>query len=78
MEQRLAEARQKAAMAKSGWRSEYDPTGKLKEGDRDPHSGRLIIDPLKIPTSEQGAPATVGLVHSCFLFLQGHYSLDEL
>ena len=32
--------------------------GNLKEGDRDPISGRLILDPLKIPTAEQGAPGT--------------------
>ena len=30
----------------------------LKEGDRDPVSGRLILDPLKIPTKDQGAPGT--------------------
>ena len=30
----------------------------LKEGDRDPVSGRLILDPLKIPTKEHGAPGT--------------------
>ena len=30
----------------------------LKEGDRDPVTGRLILDPLKIPTKDQGAPGT--------------------
>jgi len=30
----------------------------VKEGDRDPVTGRLILDPLKIPTAEQGAPGT--------------------
>jgi len=58
MESRLAEARERAQSENLGWRSEYDPTGKLKEGDRDPISGRLILDPLKVPTSEQGAPAS--------------------
>jgi len=57
-EQRLADAREKVKEAGTGWKSEYDPTGKLKEGDRDPMSGRLILDPLKVPTSEQGAPAS--------------------
>jgi hypothetical protein len=33
-------------------------TGDLQEGDRDPVTGRLILDPLKIPTAEQGAPGT--------------------
>lgn len=30
----------------------------VKEGDRDPVTGRLILDPLKIPTADQGAPGT--------------------
>eukprot|EP00282_Hemiselmis_andersenii_P046058 CAMPEP_0172090310 /NCGR_PEP_ID=MMETSP1043-20130122/24295_1 /TAXON_ID=464988 /ORGANISM="Hemiselmis andersenii, Strain CCMP441" /LENGTH=269 /DNA_ID=CAMNT_0012752865 /DNA_START=434 /DNA_END=1244 /DNA_ORIENTATION=+ len=58
MEARLREARERAQSENLGWRSEYDPTGKLKEGDRDPISGRLILDPLKVPTSDQGAPAS--------------------
>merc|ERR1719163_1389564 len=33
-------------------------TGDLQEGDRDPVTGRLILDPLKIPTADQGAPGT--------------------
>jgi hypothetical protein len=50
-EQRLADAREKVKEAGTGWKSEYDPTGKLKEGDRDPMSGRLILDPLKVMES---------------------------
>jgi hypothetical protein len=30
----------------------------MPEGSRDPRSGRLVIDPLKIPTEDQGAPAS--------------------
>eukprot|EP00281_Chroomonas_sp_CCMP1168_P032245 CAMPEP_0206253694 /NCGR_PEP_ID=MMETSP0047_2-20121206/23291_1 /ASSEMBLY_ACC=CAM_ASM_000192 /TAXON_ID=195065 /ORGANISM="Chroomonas mesostigmatica_cf, Strain CCMP1168" /LENGTH=231 /DNA_ID=CAMNT_0053679925 /DNA_START=9 /DNA_END=704 /DNA_ORIENTATION=- len=58
MEARLMRAKEEASKQNSGWKSEYDPTGTLKEGDRDPITGRLILDPLKIPTSEQGAPAS--------------------
>ena len=53
-EQRLADAREKVKEAGTGWKSEYDPTGKLKEGDRDPMSGRLILDPLKVMESRSG------------------------
>ena len=54
-------------------RSGLDTSGRLKEGDRDPvslvllrsphadilqRSGRVIVDPLKIPTSDMGAPGS--------------------
>ena len=59
VEQRLAEARriaeEKNIGAKSGLSS--DPNAKI--GDRDKATGRLILDPLKIPTAEQGAPGSV-------------------
>jgi hypothetical protein len=55
MLQRTAEARAKAQAAGTGWKSEY---GDMPEGSRDPRSGRLVIDPLKIPTEDQGAPAS--------------------
>mmetsp|Transcript_36294 Transcript_36294/g.86017 ORF Transcript_36294/g.86017 Transcript_36294/m.86017 type:complete len:239 (+) Transcript_36294:30-746(+) len=55
VQQRTQKARE---TAKTGWASEYDKTGKLKEGDRDPITGRLILDPLKIPTADQGAPGS--------------------
>jgi hypothetical protein len=59
VEQRLAEAKRLASEKGVGSKSGLDPTGRLKEGDRDPVTGRLILDPLKIPTAEQGAPGSV-------------------
>mmetsp|Transcript_19149 Transcript_19149/g.13740 ORF Transcript_19149/g.13740 Transcript_19149/m.13740 type:complete len:242 (-) Transcript_19149:12-737(-) len=56
--QRLAEAQRIAAEKGLGAKSGLDKTGKLREGDRDPATGRLILDPLKIPTAEQGAPGS--------------------
>ena len=41
----------------------------LKEGDRDPTTGRLILDPLKIPTSDQGAPVCVSAALAPFTLL---------
>eukprot|EP00281_Chroomonas_sp_CCMP1168_P032501 CAMPEP_0206243574 /NCGR_PEP_ID=MMETSP0047_2-20121206/17678_1 /ASSEMBLY_ACC=CAM_ASM_000192 /TAXON_ID=195065 /ORGANISM="Chroomonas mesostigmatica_cf, Strain CCMP1168" /LENGTH=240 /DNA_ID=CAMNT_0053668699 /DNA_START=12 /DNA_END=734 /DNA_ORIENTATION=+ len=58
VESRLAEAKRIAAERGIGSKSGLDPEGKYKEGDRDPVTGRLILDPLKIPTSEQGAPGS--------------------
>jgi hypothetical protein len=67
VEQRLAEAKRIAEEKNIGAKSGLDPTGKLREGDRDPVTGRLILDPLKIPTSDQGAPGSVS-----FLFARTH------
>jgi len=56
MLKRTAEARKRDTEAGSSSRSEYGHG--LAEGSRDPRSGRLVIDPLKIPTTDQGAPAS--------------------
>ena len=51
-----------------GWSSGL--SGDVKEGERDPRSGRLVIDPLKIPTAEQGGvrplPASSSLGALCW------------
>jgi hypothetical protein len=65
VEQRLAEAKRIAEEKNIGAKSGLDPTGKLKEGDRDPVTGRLILDPLKIPSSDQGAPGSVSCFRDC-------------
>mmetsp|Transcript_18156 Transcript_18156/g.28155 ORF Transcript_18156/g.28155 Transcript_18156/m.28155 type:complete len:179 (-) Transcript_18156:2147-2683(-) len=56
MQERLADSKAEVEQQGSGWASEYGHD--LQEGDRDPHTGRLVLDPLKIPTAEQGAPAS--------------------
>jgi len=58
VKQRTERAREEAQQKNTGWASEYDKSGRLQEGDRDPVSGRLILDPLKIPTADQGAPGS--------------------
>ncbi|EKX34709.1 hypothetical protein GUITHDRAFT_166141 [Guillardia theta CCMP2712] len=58
VEQRLAEAKKIAEEKGIAARSGLDTSGRLKEGDRDPRSGRVIVDPLKIPTSDMGAPGS--------------------
>mmetsp|Transcript_26511 Transcript_26511/g.41532 ORF Transcript_26511/g.41532 Transcript_26511/m.41532 type:complete len:242 (-) Transcript_26511:213-938(-) len=55
---RIVSAASEAEAKGVGQKSGLDPTGKLREGDRDPHTGRVIVDPLKIPTAEQGAPGS--------------------
>merc|ERR1712216_45441 len=56
-EGRLNAAKQRSGELGLGSKSGL-ATGDLQEGDRDPGTGRLILDPLKIPTAEQGAPGT--------------------
>jgi hypothetical protein len=57
---RLAEAAARAAEQNMGSKSGLASADSgLKEGDRDPATGRLILDPLKIPTGDQGAPGSV-------------------
>jgi hypothetical protein len=56
--ERLANAKKMAEENNYGSVSGLANGRDVKEGDRDPVTGRLILDPLKIPTAEQGAPGT--------------------
>jgi len=56
--ERLANAKKMAEENNYGSVSGLANGRDVKEGDRDPITGRLILDPLKIPTAEQGAPGT--------------------
>ena len=56
--ERLANAKKAAQDNNFGSVSGLANGRDLKEGDRDPVTGRLILDPLKIPTADQGAPGT--------------------
>lgn len=58
VEARIQAARERAAQEGMGSKSGLSLDPNLKEGDRDPNTGRLILDPLKIPTEEQGAPGS--------------------
>ena len=44
--------------------------GDVKEGERDPRTGRVVLDPLKIPTAAQGgAMLSASSAHRTFEFL---------
>eukprot|EP00283_Hemiselmis_rufescens_P026558 CAMPEP_0173468710 /NCGR_PEP_ID=MMETSP1357-20121228/76989_1 /TAXON_ID=77926 /ORGANISM="Hemiselmis rufescens, Strain PCC563" /LENGTH=238 /DNA_ID=CAMNT_0014436935 /DNA_START=38 /DNA_END=754 /DNA_ORIENTATION=+ len=58
VESRLQAARERAAEEGMGSKSGLSLDPNLKEGDRDPNTGRLILDPLKIPDESQGAPGS--------------------
>ena len=56
--ERLANAKKMAEDNNYGSVSGLAAGRDLKEGERDPVTGRLVLDPLKIPTADQGAPGT--------------------
>lgn len=53
--QRLEEAKLKAKELGIGSKSGL---ADVQEGERDPRTGRVVLDPLKIPTAAQGAPGS--------------------